>query len=159
MADLNFDHERIMFTPALLYIDYINLHFKYYLKKNHEDITPYDFTYLANIFYNPNCSQNDLAELLFVSESNVTQIIKRLEKNGLVKRDVDEKNKSRRILNLTEKGKEIYFKLLKEAYEGKPNSLKIILQKMLKYSKKCYTIILNWLLIHTRLLYIISDKP
>jgi len=118
MADLNFDHERIMFTPALLYIDYINLHFKYYLKKNHEDITPYDFTYLANIFYNPNCSQKDLAELLFVSESNVTQIIKRLEKNGLVKRDVDEKNKSRRILNLTEKGKEIYFKLLKEAYEG-----------------------------------------
>ena len=120
MADLNFDHERIMFTPALLYIDYINLHFKNYLKKNHEDITPYDFTYLANISYNPNCSQKDLAELLFVSESNVTQIIKRLEKNGLVKRDVDEKNKSRRILNLTEKGKEIYFKLLKEAYEGKP---------------------------------------
>lgn len=118
MADLNFDHERIMFTPALLYIDYINLHFKYYLKKNHEDITPYDFTYLANIFYNQNCSQKDLAELLFVSESNIAQIIKRLEKNGLVKRDVDEKNKSRRILNLTEKGKEIYFKLLKEAYEG-----------------------------------------
>ena len=117
MADLNFDHERIMFTPALLYIDYINLHFKYFLKKNHKDITPYDFTYLANIFYNPNCSQKDLAELLFVSESNVAQIIKRLEKNGLVKRDVDEKNKSRRILNLTEKGKEIYFKLLKEAYE------------------------------------------
>jgi DNA-binding MarR family transcriptional regulator len=118
MADLNFDHERIMFTPALLYIDYINLHFKYYLKKNHEDITHYDFTYLANIFYNPNCSQKDLAELLFVSESNVAQIIKRLEKNGLVKRDVDEKNKSRRILNLTEKGKQIHFKLLKEAYEG-----------------------------------------
>ena len=32
MADLNFDYERIMFTPALLYIDYINLHFKKYLK-------------------------------------------------------------------------------------------------------------------------------
>ncbi|WP_405267078.1 MarR family winged helix-turn-helix transcriptional regulator [Methanobrevibacter sp.] len=117
MADLNFDHERIMFTPALLYIDYINLHFKNYLKKNYEDITPYDPTYLANIFYNPNCSQKDLAELLFVSESNVAQIIKRLERNGLVKREVDEKNKSRRILNLTEKGKELHFTLLKETYE------------------------------------------
>ena len=117
MADLNFDYERIMFTPALLYIDYINLHFKNYLKKNYADITIYDFTYLANIFYNPNCSQKDLAELLFVSESNVAQIIKRLEKNGLVKRDVDEKNKSRRILNLTEKGKKLHFTLLKETYE------------------------------------------
>ena len=85
MADLNFDYERIMFTPALLYIDYINLHLKYYLKKNHEDITPYDFTYLANIFYNSNCSQKDLAELLFVSESNVAQIIKRLEKKWIGK--------------------------------------------------------------------------
>ena len=27
MADLNFDYERIMFTPALLYIDYISLHY------------------------------------------------------------------------------------------------------------------------------------
>lgn len=118
MADLNFDEKRIMFTPALLYIDYINLHFKNYLKKDYENITPRDFTYLANISYNPNCSQKELAELLFVTESNVTQIIKRLEKNGLVKREVDEKNKSRRILNLTEKGKEIYFTLLKEIYEG-----------------------------------------
>ena len=118
MADLNFNHERIMFTPALLYIDYINLHYINYLKKNYDDITPRDFTYLANIFYNPNCSQNELAKLLFVSESNVAQIIKRLEKKGLVIRDVDEKNKSRRILNLTDNGKEVVFMLLKETYEG-----------------------------------------
>ena len=118
MAELNFDHERIMFTPALFYIDYINLHYKNYLKKNHEDITPRDLTYLANIFYNQNCSQKDLAEALFVSESNVTQIIRRLEKNGLVTKEVDEKNKSRRILSLTKKGKELLFTLLKEIYEG-----------------------------------------
>jgi DNA-binding MarR family transcriptional regulator len=118
MADLNFNHERIMFTPALLYIDYISLHFNKYLKKNYEDLTPRDFTYLANISYNPNCSQKDLAQLLFVSESNVAQIVKRLEKNGLVTREFDEKNKSRRILNLTDKGKELLFTLLKETYEG-----------------------------------------
>ncbi len=117
MVDLNFDNERIMFTPALLYIDYINLHYNNYLKKNYENITPRDYTYLANIFYHQNCSQKDLAELLFVSESNVTQIIKRLEKNGLITREIDEKNKSRRILNLTDKGKEIFFRLMKEIYE------------------------------------------
>lgn len=118
MVDLNFDDKRIMFTPAMLYIDYINLHFKNYLKKNYENITPRDFTYLANINYHQNCSQKDLAEFLFVSESNVAQIIKRLEKNGFVTREIDEKNKSRRILSLTEKGKETLYTLLKEIYEG-----------------------------------------
>lgn len=118
MADLNFNHERIMFTPVVLYIDYLSLHFNNYLKKNFKDITPRDFTYLANINYHQNCSQKELAEKLFVSESNVTQIIKRLEKNGLVNRDIDEKNKSRRILSLTEKGKQILYTLLKDIYEG-----------------------------------------
>ena len=117
MPDLNFDYDRIMFTPALLYIDHIILHYNKYLKKNYEDITPRDFTYLANIFYNQNCSQKELAELLFVSESNVTQIINRLEKNGFVTRSIDEKNKSRKILNLTDKGKELVFILIKETYE------------------------------------------
>ena len=123
MGDLNFDHERIMFTPVVLYIDYLNLHFNNYLKKNYEDITPRDFTYLSNINYHQNCSQKELAEKLFVSESNVTQIVKRLEKNGLVRRDIDEKNKSRRILSLTEKGKLTLYKLLKEIYEGEARFL------------------------------------
>ena len=82
-----------------------------------------------------------------------------MKKNGLVKRDVDEKNKSRRILNLTEKGKEIYFKLLKEAYEGEAKFFENYSPEDVEIFKKCYTIILNWLLIHTKLLYIISDKP
>lgn len=50
------------------------------LKNNFENITPRDFTYLVNIFYNPNISQRELADLLIVSEANVGQIVKRLEK-------------------------------------------------------------------------------
>lgn len=113
MADLNFDEKRIMFTPALLYIDYINLHFKNYLNKNYENITPRDFTYLANISYNPNCSQKELAELLFVSESNVAQIIKRLEKNGLVKREVDEKKQKPQDSKSNRKGQGTLFHIIK----------------------------------------------
>lgn len=55
--------------------------------------------------------------MLFVSESNVAQIIKRLEKNELIFRVSDENNKSKKILNVTDKAKSIIFPLLKEMYE------------------------------------------
>lgn len=117
MAELNFEEERINFTPIILYVDYINLQFANYLKNNYTDITPREFTYLVNIFYNQNCSQKQLANLFFVSESNVTQIIKKMEKNGLVTRTPDESNRSRKIINLTEKAKLIVFSLLKNIFE------------------------------------------
>ena len=116
MADLNFDDERINFTPLIMYIDYIHLLQDDYYKKNLKNITPRDVTYLMNIFYHQNCSQKDLSELLFVSEANVAQIIKRLEKNEFIKRTQDTENKSRKIINLTEKGKFTIFSLLKEMY-------------------------------------------
>lgn len=117
MKDLNFEDERINFTPLILYIDYIHLLQDDYYKRNFENITPRDVTYLMNIFYHQKCSQKDLAKLLFVSESNVAQIIKRLEKNNLISRTPDETNKSRKIINLTDDGKVLVFRLLKEMYE------------------------------------------
>lgn len=117
MAGLNFSDERISYTPVLLFADYINLQANKYLKENFKNFTPRDFTYLANIFYHQNCSQRDLAELLYVSEANVAQIIKRLEKNGYIERIPDENNKSRKILNLTEKGKNTIFLLMKTIFE------------------------------------------
>ena len=117
MSRLNFEDERINFTPLILYVDYIHILYREYLINNYENLTPVDVTYLMNIFYNSNCSQKDLSELLFVSESNVTQIIKKLEKHGFITRTPDEKNKSRKILNLTNEGKIIVFKLIKEMYE------------------------------------------
>ena len=117
MSNLNFEEERIYFTPIILYTDYINLQFNKYLKENFKNITPRDFTYLSNIFYHQNVSQRQLAELLYVSESNVAQIVKRLENNGLIFRTCDALNKSKKILNLTEKGKLIVFSVLKDIYE------------------------------------------
>ncbi|WP_295112425.1 MarR family winged helix-turn-helix transcriptional regulator [uncultured Methanobrevibacter sp.] len=117
MNDLNFDDERILFTPLILYIDYIYLLHNDYLKKTYKDLTPSDVTYLINIFYHQNCSQRDLAELLFVSESNVAQIIKKLEKKEYIVRVPDDKNKSRKIINLTSKGKNTVFMIIKGMYE------------------------------------------
>ena len=124
MADLNFEEERIFLTPIILYIDYINIIHNDYLKKNFNKITPRDFTYLAAIFYHQNISQRELAELLYVSESNVTQIIKRLEKNGYIIRRPDLNNKSKKIINLSDEGKLVLFSLMKIVYEWEGDFLK-----------------------------------
>ena len=124
MPDLNFEEERIFLTPIILYIDYINIIHNDYLKKNFKNITPRDFTYLAAIFYHQNISQRELAELLYVSESNVTQIIKRLEKNGYIIRRPDVSNKSKKIINLSDEGKLVLFSLMKIVYEWEGDFLK-----------------------------------
>jgi len=104
-----------VFTPIIFYIDYINIEYNKYLNRQFKGITPRDFTYLLNIHYHKNCSQRELADLLIVSQANAGQIIRRLEKNKLVTRDFDEKNKSRRIINLTDEGKSLVLSLLDAA--------------------------------------------
>ena len=124
MPDLNFEEERIFLTPIILYIDYINIIHNDYLKKNFKNITPRDFTYIVAVFYHQNISQRELAELLYVSESNVTQIIKRLEKNGYIIRRPDLNNKSKKIINLSDEGKLVLFSLMKIVYEWERDFLK-----------------------------------
>ena len=119
MVNFNFEDERISFTPIILYTEYINLQYDYFLKENFKewDITSGDSTYLINIFYHEKLSQRELSDILYVSEANVTQIVKRLENKGVIHRVVDETNKSRKILSLTHKGKLIVISLIKEIYE------------------------------------------
>ena len=119
MVDLNFEKERISFTPIILYTEYINLQTDYFLKENYKelDITPGDSTYLVNIFYHEKISQRELSDLLYVSEANVAQIIKRLEKKNFVERVVDENNKCRKLLSLTHKGKLTVYSLIKAIYD------------------------------------------
>ncbi len=116
-----FEKEKNSFVPVVLYIDYINAEYKKYLKDNFKDISPRDFTYLVNIHYHPNISQRELADLLFVTEANVGQVIRRLEKYNLIVRDFDEKNKSRRIISLTDIGKSVVFTLLEVSMEWESN--------------------------------------
>ncbi|MBR0272140.1 MAG: MarR family transcriptional regulator [Methanobrevibacter sp.] len=118
MANLNFDEERLEITPFFYFINYLNVLHDNFLKENFKEITPRDFTYLSNIYYNPGISQKELAELLYVSESNVAQIIKRLEKSGQVRREVLKDNKGRKVLSLTEKGEDVFNMLLDMICEG-----------------------------------------
>ena len=123
-------------TPIILYIDYINIIHNDYLKKNFKNITPRDFTYLVAVFYHQNISQRELAELLYVSESNVTQIIKRLEKNGYIIRRPDVSNKSKKIINLSDEGKLVLFSLMKIVYEWEGEFLKDYTNEEVELFKK-----------------------
>ena len=136
MPDLNFEEETIFLTPIILYIDYINIIHNDYLKKNFKNITPRDFTYLVAVFYHQNISQRELAELLYVSESNVTQIIKRLEKNGYIIRRPDVSNKSKKIINLSDEGKLVLFSLMKIVYEWEGEFLKDYTNEEVELFKK-----------------------
>ena len=112
MVDLNFDEDMLDSTSVFYFINYINVIHDNFLKENFKDITRRDFTYLSNIYYNENISQRELADLLYVSESNVAQIIKRLEKNGFIKREVIKDNRGKKILSLTDKGEATFISLL-----------------------------------------------
>ena len=136
MVSLNFGEDNIELTPIYYFINYINLIYDKHLKMNFKDVTPRDFTYLSNIFYFQNISQKELVDLLFVSESNVAQIVKRLEKNGYIQREVISDNKSKKILNLTDKGKIVIFSLLKEVYVWNQSFLSSLVMKSEKSLKR-----------------------
>lgn len=106
MVEAGWDQDKILSTPLMLYMEYLNLRHQSFIKERMKDldISPGGFTYLVNIHYHENISQRELAEVLFVSEANVAKIVKKLEKNGYIERLPDEDNKSRKILKLTEKG-------------------------------------------------------
>ena len=124
MVSLNFDDNRLKSTPFFYFINYINVLHDNFLKENFKDITPRDFTYLSNIFYHENISQKELAVLLYVSEANVAQIVKRLEKSGYVKREFLKDDNGKKSLSLTDEGESIFNFLLNMINEGESEIFK-----------------------------------
>ena len=107
--------EKILFTPKTLYMEYILINYNRFLKNELEDknITQGELTFLFNIYYHESISQRELANLLFVSEAYVTKMIKKLETKGYVERKVDENNKSKKMLYLSNKGQILSLDILK----------------------------------------------
>ena len=56
---------------------------------------------------NPGCSQNDLAEMLFVSPASIAVSLRRMEEAGLITREVPQDDRRRHRLVLTPKGEQI----------------------------------------------------
>ena len=113
MNDIDWKNDRIIITPINLYMEYLLLSYNDYLLNKLKDIEIIhgELTYIYNIKYFSSISQRELAEKLYVSEANVTKMIKKLVNKGLVKKTKDKTNKSRNLLSLTDKGEELFEKI------------------------------------------------
>jgi len=68
---------------------------------------------LMNLYRHPGTSQHDIARKLLVGRSNVTMLMPQMEKQGLIRREGDAKDKRVLRLYLTEKGEDVLLKALK----------------------------------------------
>jgi len=62
---------------------------------------------LMAISHNPNVSQNDIARLMDVSPATIAVSLKKLEKEGYIKREKDEGDNRFNIIAVTEKGNKV----------------------------------------------------
>lgn len=72
------------------------------------DLTRGQYLYLVRICENPGIIQEKVAELIKVDRTTASRAIKKLEKNGFIKKKNDEQNKKIKKLFPTEKGKQVY---------------------------------------------------
>src|SRR5690606_19414672 len=71
------------------------------------DIKIVQLDVLMNLFRHPGMSQHDLARRLLVGRSNVTMLLPQLEKQGLLRREPDAKDKRVMRIFLTDGGKDL----------------------------------------------------
>ena len=68
---------------------------------------------LMNLYRHPGASQHDIARKLLVGRSNVTMLMPQMEKQGLIVREADAKDKRVLRLRLTPKGEDVLLQALK----------------------------------------------
>ncbi|MGL5506720.1 MAG: MarR family winged helix-turn-helix transcriptional regulator [Paraclostridium sp.] len=75
------------------------------------------FMFLVNLYKNDGISQEELAEILNIDKGTTARAIKKLEEEGFIRREKDEKDKRAYKLYITDKAedvKEDIFSILRE---------------------------------------------
>ncbi|MEH6947801.1 MarR family winged helix-turn-helix transcriptional regulator [Peribacillus sp. Hz7] len=85
-----------------------NIEFKEY------ELTKGQYLYLVRICENPGIIQEKLAEMIKVDRTTAARAIKKLEMNGFIRKEADEKNQKIKKLFPTEKGTNVYPFLIRE---------------------------------------------
>lgn len=62
---------------------------------------------LEYIIHHDGCTQREIADILSVSPASIATSTKRLQKAGLIKKQIDEENLRKNMLSVTEKGIEL----------------------------------------------------
>ena len=77
------------------------------------DLKPAQLDVLMNLYRHPGMSQHDVARRLLVGRSNITMLLPQLEKQGLIRREGDSKDKRVIRLFLTDDGEAKLMEALK----------------------------------------------
>ena len=100
---------RLVGMVSRSYYNYLNSKFKSL------NINPTQLSFLFEIKCKKNINQHDLSTNCSIDKGAVARALRKLEEQGLVKREVDENNRRQNMLSLTEKEeKEITHDVLKK---------------------------------------------
>lgn len=77
------------------------------------DLKPAQLDVLMNLYRHPGMSQHDVARKLLVGRSNITMLLPQLEKQGVLRREPDAKDKRVMRLFLTASGEMLLMEALK----------------------------------------------
>ena len=77
------------------------------IKNNKIDVTPEQWAILNRLNENSNLTQKEVAKLTFKDNANITRMVDKLEKKGLVIRQSDSNDRRSWNLSITKKGIEI----------------------------------------------------
>lgn len=94
--------------PLNLYLNYMSRAYEDFIKRklNNPYIDPAELPFLIGIYHNEGASQNEISASFRVTEAYVTKMLNKLEKKDLIKREYDPNNKTRKLIYLTNKGRE-----------------------------------------------------
>ena len=119
------------------------IHKKEYQTIKESGLTPTQFGVLEALYSKGDLRINELIEKILTTSGNITVVIKNLEKEGLIHRNVDPKDKRSCIIALTHKGKQCieavlpnHFNNIKEIFKVLSDEEKIMLRNILKKFKE-----------------------
>ena len=72
------------------------------------DLTPVQFAALDAIIAHPGLDQASIAAKIAYDRATIGGVIERLEKKGLVERQISQKDRRARVINITQCGRDVY---------------------------------------------------
>lgn len=102
------DEEIFRKAPLAAWIHNISKNQLKYLNSKLSDLNMgHELRFIIFIYDNPKCSQDDLVNFYAQSKGNVAKILKKLEDEGYINREIDPNNRRKYMLKTTSKADEL----------------------------------------------------
>ncbi len=102
------------------------IHKKEYETIKENGLTPTQFGVLEALYHKGDLRINELIEKILTTSGNITVVIKNLEKEGLIQRSSDPKDKRSYIISLTHKGEQFIEGILPKHIDNIGDIFKIL---------------------------------